>query len=99
MNSRIMNLGREMGVVVVERSFKQDGVWKMVFYGYPVIWSCGKGTSLGIRPMFIYWHILLILMHKVARKMTCLAFNKCSILIPLPVCRIMTRRSREISWR
>lgn len=101
---RTMNLGSEMGGgAVIEGFFKQDGVWKMAFYGYVVIWRCGKGTSFRIRPMFKYqpfhfYKIMLILLHKIALKMMCLVLNKWSILVPLPVYRIMTRGRKEISW-
>lgn len=46
-----------MGVVVIEGLFVcvQDGVWKMVSYGYLVIWKCGKVAGFRIRPMFKSW--------------------------------------------
>lgn len=49
--------------------------------------------------LFHFYKMMLVLMHKVALKMMCLALNKCSILVLLPVYRIVTRGSREISWR
>lgn len=103
LNPRIMNLGGEMGVVVIEGFFKQVGVWEMVVYGYLVIWRCEKGTNFRIRPMFKcqpfhFYKIILILLHRVALKMMCSLLNKCYILVPLPAYRIMTRGSIEISW-
>lgn len=37
LNPRIMNLGSEMGVVVIESFFKRDDVWKTVLHVYLVI--------------------------------------------------------------
>lgn len=89
---------------MIEGFFEQDGVWKMMFYGYLVIWRCGKGTGFRVRSMFKslgsvhFYKMMLILLHKVAVRLKCLALNRCSILVPLPVYRIMTRGGKEISW-
>lgn len=42
--------------------------------------------------------MMLVLLYKVAVRMRCLALNRCSVLVPLPVYRITTRGGRERSW-
>lgn len=53
-------------------------------------------TYVHILALFHFYRMLLILMHKVVLKMMCLALKKCSVLVPLPVYRMMTRGNRNL---